>query len=133
MENLMKKVLLICIFGLSILLTACGSSASSSPAVGAVEGYVNAIVANDADKLSTLSCADWESDALIELDSLQAVTSTLEGFACQETGTDGAATLVHCDGKMILTYNGENQELDLSARTYQVVEQGGDWLVCGVR
>jgi hypothetical protein len=129
----MKKVLLICIFGLGILLTACGSSAASSPAVGAVEGYVNAIVANDADKLSALSCADWETDALIELDSLQAVTSTLDGFACQETGTDGEATLVHCDGKMILSYNGENQELDLSTRTYQVVEQSGDWLICGVR
>ena len=129
----MKKLVLICMFGLAILLSACGSSASSSPAVGAVEGYVNAIIANDADKLSALSCADWESDALIELDSLQAVTSTLEGFACQETGTDGETTLVHCDGKMILSYNGENQELDLSTRTYQVVEQGGDWLVCGVQ
>ena len=129
----MKKLLIICMVGLAILLSACGSSASSSPAVGAVEGYVNAIIANDADKLSALSCADWESDALIELDSLQAVTSTLEGFACQETGTDGETTLVHCDGKMILSYNGENQELDLSTRTYQVVEQGGDWLVCGVQ
>lgn len=128
----MKKTLFVCIVGLGILLSACGNSASS-PAVGAVEGYVNAIVANDADKLSSLSCADWESDALIELDSLQAVTSTLEGFACQETGKDGDNTLVHCDGKMILSYNGENQELDLSTRTYQVIEQGGDWLVCGVR
>lgn len=129
----MKKLLFVCIFGLGILLSACGSNGASSPAVGAVEGYVNAIVANDADKLSALSCAEWESDALIELDSLQAVTSTLEGFACQETGKDGDNTLVHCDGKMILSYNGENQELDLSTRTYQVVEQGGDWLVCGVR
>ena len=129
----MKKLLFVYIIGLAILLSACGSSTSSSPAVGAVEGYVNAIIANDADKLSALSCADWESDALIELDSLQAVTSTLEGFACQETGTDGDMTLVHCDGKMILSYNGENQELDLSTRTYQVVEQGGDWLVCGIR
>ncbi|MBI5964410.1 MAG: hypothetical protein HY863_13115 [Chloroflexi bacterium] len=129
----MKKLLFVYIIGLTIILSACGSGASSSPAVEAVEGYVNAIVANDADSLSALSCADWESDALIELDSLQAVTSTLEGFACQETGKDGDNTLVHCDGKMILSYNGENQELDLSTRTYQVVEQGGDWLVCGVR
>ena len=129
----MKKLLLVFMLGLATLLSACGSSAASSPAVGAVEGYVNAIVSNDADKLSALSCADWESDALIELDSLQAVTSTLDGFACQETGTDGDMTLVHCDGKMILSYNGENQELDLSTRTYQVVEQGGDWLVCGIR
>jgi hypothetical protein len=129
----MKKLLLVCMFGLATLLSACGSNSASSPAVAAVEGYVNAIVANDANTLSSLSCADWESDALIELDSLQAVSTTLDGFACQETGKDGDNTLVHCDGKMILSYNGENQELDLSTRTYQVVEQGGDFLVCGVR
>jgi len=126
----MKKLLIVCMFGLGTLLSAC---AASDPAVGAVEGYVNAIVANDADKLSALSCADWEPDALIELDSLQAVTATLEGFSCQQAGTDGEFTLVNCAGRMILSYNGENQELDLSTRTYQVVEQGGDWLVCGVR
>ncbi len=129
----MKKILLVCIFGLGILLSACGSKAASSPAADAVESYVNAIVANDASKLSALSCADWESQALIELDSLQAVTSTLDGFSCQQSGTDGETALVSCAGKMILSYNGENQELDLSTRTYQVVQQGGDWLVCGVQ
>jgi hypothetical protein len=133
MEKFMKKILLVCIFGLGILLSACGSNSASSPAVGAVESYVNAIVANDASKLSALSCANWEPQALIELDSLQAVTSTLEGFSCKETGKDGETTLVHCDGKMILSYNGENQELDLSTRTYQVAQQGGNWLVCGVQ
>jgi hypothetical protein len=129
----MKKILLVCIFGLGILLSACVSNSASSPAVDAVEGYVNAIVANDASTLSALSCADWEPQALIELDSLQAVTSTLEGFSCKETGKDGDNTLVHCDGKMILSYNGENQELDLSTRTYQVAQQSGNWLVCGVQ
>lgn len=129
----MKKILLVYIFGLCILLSACGSKAASSSAVDAVENYVNAIVANDASKLSAVSCADWESQALIELDSLQAVTSTLDGFSCQQSGTDGETALVSCVGKMILSYNSENQELDLSTRTYQVVQQGGDWLVCGVQ
>lgn len=128
----MKKIMVFVLFLLEITLSACGSG-SASPAVGAVEGYVNAIVSNNADALSAISCAEWETDALIELDSLQAVSTTLDGFACQESGTDGDATLVHCDGKMILTYNGENQELDLSTRTYRVIEQGGDWLVCGVQ
>ena len=119
--------------GFSIIFSACGAEASSNGAAEAVEGYVNAIVSNDEAKLISLSCADWESDALIELDSFQLVTITLEGFACQQTGTDGEITLVDCQGKMLLSYNNEAQELDLSTRTYQVVEQGGDLLVCGVR
>jgi hypothetical protein len=129
----MKKLLIACVFGLGILLSACGSNTKSNAAAETVEAYVHAIVENDASKLSALSCADWESQALIELDSLQAVTSTLDGFSCQQSGTDGETALVSCAGKMILSYNGENQELDLSTRTYQVVQQGGDWLVCGVQ
>jgi hypothetical protein len=31
------------------------------------------------------------------------------------------------------TYNGEDSPLDISARTYQVVQQGGDYLVCGYK
>ncbi|HET7144497.1 MAG TPA: hypothetical protein VFI68_10795, partial [Anaerolineales bacterium] len=68
-----------------------------------------------------------------ELDSLQAVTATLEGFSCQQSGADGETILVNCTGRMILSYNGEDQELDLSTRTYRVVEQDGNWLVCGAQ
>jgi hypothetical protein len=119
--------------GLSILLSACGSSADSTGAKDAVESYVNALASNDEASLSAISCADWESSALTELDSLQAVTATVDGLSCQQTGTDGETVLVNCAGKLILSYNGENQELDLSTRTYRVVEQDGSWLVCGAQ
>jgi hypothetical protein len=33
----------------------------------------------------------------------------------------------------VTTYNNDNQQLDLSARTYQVIHQGGDFLVCGYK
>lgn len=113
------------------ILTACASQ-SDAPAK-AVEAYVQALVAKDADRLSTLSCGDWEDDALLELDSFQAVNTRLEGLACEQTGTDGDTTLVLCQGKIVATYNNEDQDLELSARTYQVVQEGGEWLVCGVR
>ena len=129
----MRNIIILTMLGLSIIFSACGAAASSNGAAETVEGYVNAIVSNDESKLISLSCADWESDALIELDSFQLVNITLDGFACQQTGTDGEITLVDCQGKMLLSYNNEAQELDLSTRTYQVVEQGGDWLICGVR
>ena len=115
-----------------IILAACSSSNSDAPAQ-AVEEYLTTLVAKDADRLPTLVCGDWEEDALIELDSFQAVEARLEAMACQQTGSDGETALVDCTGSIIATYNDEDQELDLSVRTYQVVQEGGDWLVCGTR
>jgi len=129
----MRYLLILSMLVLSILLSACGSSVDSTGAKDAVEGYVNALASNDEASLAALSCADWESSALTELDSLQAVTAKLDGFSCQQSGTDGETALVNCTGKMVLSYNGEDQELDLSTRTYRVVQQDGNWLVCGAQ
>ena len=115
----------------TLVLSACGSD-NDAPA-RAVEDYLNALVAKDANRLSTLSCGEWEDDALLELDSFQAVEARLEGLACEQTGTDGDTALVLCNGNIIATYGDEDQELDLSVRTYQVVQEGGEWLVCGTR
>ena len=130
----MRKLFLILILVIvaNLFLSACTSKSNDAPAK-AVEDYLNALVAKDSDRLTTLSCGDWEDDALLELDSFQAVATRLDGLACSQTGTDGNAALVLCKGKIIATYNNEDQELDLSTRTYQVVQEGGDWLVCGTR
>jgi hypothetical protein len=113
-------------------LSACASS-DDNAAAKAVEDYLTALVAKDENRLTTLSCGEWEEDALLELDSFQAVSARLEGLACEQTGKDGDTALVLCNGKIIATYNEEDQELDLSVRTYQVVQDGGEWLVCGTR
>ncbi|MEO7838275.1 MAG: hypothetical protein ABIU06_02905 [Anaerolineales bacterium] len=130
----MGKYLLVSLLTIIVALplAACGASNIDAPAK-AVENYLNALVEKDADRLSTLVCGEWEEDALIELDSFQAVTARLEDAACTQTGTDGETALVDCTGKIIASYNDEDQELDLSVRTYQVTQEGGDWLVCGVR
>ena len=129
----MRKILLVTFIVLTanLLLIACAAK-TDAPAK-AVENYLNALVEKDADRLSTLVCGEWEEDALIELDSFQAVTARLEDAACTQTGTDGETALIHCTGKIILSYDNEDQELDLSTRTYQATQEGGDWLVCGVR
>ena len=93
----------------------------------------NVIVAKDAERLPTLVCGSYEEQALTVLDSLQAVSARLEGVACNQTGTDGDTALINCTGKMMLTYDTEDQEIDLSLLTYEVVEEGGEWLVCGTR
>ncbi|HRQ31634.1 MAG TPA: hypothetical protein PLM89_00860 [Anaerolineales bacterium] len=128
----MRKIFLLALVAISFLLASCAKSNSDAPAK-AVEDYLNTLVAKDADRLPTLVCGDWEDDALIELDSFQAVTASLENVSCTQTGADGDTALVLCTGNIVASYNNEDQRLDLAVRTYQVVEQGGDWLVCGTR
>jgi hypothetical protein len=130
MRKLVLMVILLC---MSVLpLSACGGQAAD-PASRAVEDYLNALVARDSTRLSALSCASWESSALLELDSLQAVKTRLDGVSCKTSATTGTTSQVDCQGSIMATYNGEDQALDLSARTYQVVHQGGDYLVCGYK
>jgi hypothetical protein len=130
-ELLMQKtapiVVVICV--VAIMFSACVKA--TDPAAKAVENYLTALVNKDANAISALSCAKWESSALLELDSLQAVSTRLENLSCAVTGTDGASTQVICQGKILATYNSEDQQFDLSVRTYQVVNQGGEYLVCG--
>ena len=130
----MRKILLTLLLALmaTLFLTACSSSSGDASAQ-AVESYLNALVAKDADLIPTLVCGDWEDEAFIELDSFQAVEARLEDVACSQTGTEGDSALVSCTGSIVATYNEEDQEIDLSHITYQVVQQGGDWLVCGTR
>ena len=134
MEAPLRRFFLILFITIAALsLAACGTSNNNNAPAKAVEDYLTAIVEKDADRLSTLVCGEWEEDALIELDSFQAVTARLDGLACEQKGTDGETALVLCSGKIIASYNDEDQELDLSVRTYQVTQEGGDWVVCGVR
>ena len=128
----MRTRIIVFMLALSIILSACGASASGG-AAPAVENYITALAAKDQATLISNSCAEWEDDALIELDSFALVEVTVDGMSCTESGTDGDKTLVDCTGTMNMSYNGEPQSLDLSTRTYEVIDQDGDWLVCGVR
>lgn len=125
--------ILACLGILAVLLSACGSAASSDPAARAVETYLEMLVAKDSSRLASLSCAAWESTAIMELDSFQAVKTRLDDLACLTTGADGSTMLVTCNGKIVATYDNEDQELDLSVRTCHVVQEGGEYLVCGYR
>jgi hypothetical protein len=121
------------VFCFSMLLFSACSGKAGDPASRAVEEYLTALVNKDSTSLSALSCADWESSALLELDSLQAVKTRLDGLSCTTTGTVGSTSKVDCQGKLLATYNGEDQSLDLAARSYTVVQQGEEYLVCGAK
>lgn len=124
---------MIALMALVFLLSACGGGAKSDAAAQTVENYLTALVAQDADQLSTSSCQAWEENALLDMDAFIGVTASLDQMACKVSGTDGDTTLVTCEGKILATYNNEQQELDLAGQTYQVVQEGGEWRVCGYR
>lgn len=128
----MRKPLLILAFlTVVVLLSACIEQ--KSPAVQAVEAYQTAFASKDADALAQLSCADWEAQALLEMDSFQAVGTVLDSVTCTEAGTEGDAVLVTCEGSISLTYGEEKRSFDLSGRTFTVIQEGADWLVCGAQ
>jgi archaellum component FlaF (FlaF/FlaG flagellin family) len=113
----------------AILLVSCNNEKDG--AVKAVEAYIQALSNKDTEQISVLSCADWEQNALIEVDSLTAVGSKVENLACTEVGQDGEDTYVSCTGYLALDYNGEAQQIDLSNRTYIARLEDGEWRMCG--
>ena len=127
-----RSMLLLAVLLLPIL-SACSRSGQTNEAAAAIEAYNQALVAKDANQLSTLSCAAWEADAKNELDSFGAVSARLEGASCQVSAKDGEYTLVSCTGKIIADYNGENLEINLADRTYKAINEGGEWRMCGYR
>lgn len=111
-----------------LALAACGQQ--DAPAQ-AVEDYYQALVDKDADRLVNLSCADWEMQATIEVDSLSAVSAELKDASCQTSGEDGDVKLVTCTGSIVKTYTNETQEFGLDRYTYRVASEGGEWRMCG--
>lgn len=127
----MRRILILLSLLVSTLLILAACSGQQSQPAAAVEAYLQALVNKQSEQLSTLSCADWESSALTELDAFQNVETKLVDLNCKETGSDGSSRLVTCGGKITASYNGELQEFPLGERVYQVVEEGGEWRVCG--
>jgi hypothetical protein len=127
----MKQTLHTILLALLALAVLAGCGPQKAPAAKAVEAHITALVNKDEASLTALTCADWETEALLEYDAFANLTATLKGLDCQQTGTDGDAALVTCKGNIEASYNNEVQSFDLGQRVYKVVPQAGDWLVCG--
>lgn len=117
--------------GLSMLLTACGPS--DEAAANSIEHYIESVVSQDMDAAINASCADWEADARTEVISFDGVSAHLEGMSCSVISTDGDTNLVSCAGEIIATYAGEDTPLPLTDYVYTVVNEGGEWRMCGYK
>lgn len=110
-------------------LTAC--SGGKHPAAVSVEAYLQALVNKDEARMVSLTCSNFETDALLEYDAFNLVKTRLDNLDCQVSSEQADSATVVCQGAIIATYGNEDQDFDLSERVYQMVKSGGDWLVCG--
>jgi uncharacterized lipoprotein NlpE involved in copper resistance len=117
---------------LAFALVSCQKSQGSDGS-SVVEDYFKALVAKDGNQAVSLSCSDWEEQAQLEADTFAINPATAENIQCKIEGEDGDASLVSCTGKLVLDYNGEKQEINLADRTYRVVQEGGEWRMCGYK
>lgn len=124
----MRKIFYILILG-TIVLAAC--QGGKSGAVQTVENYYQALVERDDARFAGYTCAAWEESALLEYDSFAGVEIALDGLNCRETGQEGDTTLVTCEGKIAATYGTEQMDFPLGDRLHRLVNEGGDWRVCG--
>ena len=131
MQKIRSLFLLTLAVGLLLLLSACSQSADD-PAKAA-ESYWQALVAKDSAKLSSFSCAAYESEAQTTLDSFQSVDVTLKDLSCLVGSQEGDAATVDCSGTIVASYGTENLTIDLADHPYSVVKESGDWRMCGAK
>lgn len=124
----MKLRLGVLVFIALSLLSACGGGDSPTTAV---EKYLDSLVAGDQVGAVNASCADWEAQARAEAASFDSVEARLEGVSCSVSAEEGDVSLVSCQGTIIATYGAEDTELPLEGRSYQIVQEGGEWRMCG--
>jgi hypothetical protein len=114
-----------------VLMTGCNPSTSSRDPAASVEAYFQALKEKDVNRMIDASCADWEAQAKQEFDSFAAVELTFEDLSCVSASQDNDNALVTCTGVIIANYGAEDLEIDVADRTYQVVQEAGDWRMCG--
>ncbi len=112
-----------------LLLAACTTESGSATA--AIESYLQALVAQNANQLVAASCAAWEASARQELRTFDAVDVSLKELSCQSAEQDGDTARVTCSGRIIANYGNEVLEINLADRSYTVTNEAGEWRMCG--
>ena len=101
-----------------------------------MQAFLTAFTAKDENTLVSLTCKEWQDQALLEYDSFGNVTTALKDVSCKLVGQtmnsqNETVYSVNCTGAISASYNGELRAFDLSKRIYQVVDRGSSLQVCG--
>jgi hypothetical protein len=114
-----------------LLLSSCSGSSNSEAAASAVQDYWQAMVSRDLNQAIAHSCAGWETQARTEFNSFSAVKLKLENVACKVKSQAAAEAQVTCTGVIIANYGAEDLTIDIANRIYRVVNESGEWRMCG--
>lgn len=127
-----KSIILILLAALFlIVLTGCAKKSDSGEAVKPVEAFYNAIVTQNRDRVSAITCADWEKDALREVDAFMGVKSELKDFSCSVSESSDNSATVTCKGSIAASYGTEITDFPLENRSHKVIKEQGEWHICG--
>ena len=131
--HVFRKILLSCgpMILITVFITACNGAINGDPAARAVERYLQSLAGRDLNQMITNSCTDWEAQARQEYDSFAAVRLELNEVRCKSTGPEQGYTVVDCTGSILANYGDEDLQIDVADQTFRVVQEGGDWRVCG--
>ena len=110
---------------------ACGTAPPVDQARAAVESYLQARVAGNAEQMIALSCSDWEAKARIEASTFQSMKAELEGVTCTIESPTSSEAMVRCTGRIVTSYNGESREWRMDERAFRTVLENGEWRMCG--
>ena len=124
-----KKNVFLSIILLVVFLPGCGNN--QSLAAQSVEEYFQAIVEKNQDMLVSKVCTSYEPNAMMDFNTFAIVKTSLENFSCQTTTTNENGYDVNCQGSLQAKFGDELRTFDLSKRTFRVVEENGNWLICG--
>ena len=130
------KTLLAILVSVPLVYLAVGCKPSQAAPVQTMQAYLTAFADKDENTLISMTCKEWEDQALLEYDSFGNVTTELKDLSCklvgQTSNTQGETIYsVNCTGVISASYNGELRSFDLSKRVYQVVDRGDALQVCG--
>lgn len=122
----MKRLTILSLILAALLLAACGGGSTAGDPAQIVVDYLQAKTDSDEEKIRSTLCAAREADARREAASFAAVEASLEDVQCT---FDSATNTVSCTGAIVAIYNGEGR--DIPPGNYSVVQEDGEWRVCG--
>lgn len=125
----MKKTIFIIL--LMLALAGCAKKDDSSAAVKPVETFYNDIVEQNRENVSNITCSEWESDAIREVDSFMGVKTEMNDFSCKLDFSNGDEAQVSCNGSISASYGNEVTEFPLNNREHTVIKEDGEWRICG--
>lgn len=126
------SMLIVCALAACAPATDSAVAPAGDEAAAAVEAYLTAKVAGDAETMRPLLCAELESRLPGEAASFSAVTGVeIVEMACARNPAANAQGFmtVTCTGEIQAQYGAEAESFPL--RTYRVVEEDGLWRWCG--